>query len=276
MHKYWQRGYIKAREQAALDMPVGDPMAGPAFGQRTDIGGVVGGLVGGLFGDDSSSDAADAQSRAAAEQAKLQRYMYDTTRQDNMPAVDARNFALDRIRGLLKQSGDISTKDVLSDPGYQFGLQQGTAAIDRSAAARGGLYSGATLKALNRFGNDYGTTKYTDVWNRKQQGRTNQLNPLLSLAGLGQTASGQVGAAGQNYANQAGAGIIGAGDAQAAASLARGNIWTNAINRVTSYGNQNGWFGGGSSGGLSMPNVSFGSDSFDPRAPGSFDNPFGL
>lgn len=77
-------------------------------------------------------------------------------------------------------------------PGYQFGLDQGTKAVEASAAARGGLNSGATLKALQKFGNDYAD----------QQGYTPYMNKLASLWGGAQTAVGNIGGAGQNYAGQ--------------------------------------------------------------------------
>jgi hypothetical protein len=57
------------------------------------------------------------------------------------------------------------------------------------------------------------------------------LNPLQSVAGLGQTGASTVAQAGQNYANQAGQNMIGAGNAQAAAGIAQGNAITGAINQ---------------------------------------------
>ena len=46
--------------------------------------------------------------------------------------------------------------DVPFQKGMQFGLDQGTKGINERAIANGGYDSGATLKALTRFGNDYG------------------------------------------------------------------------------------------------------------------------
>ena len=78
-----------------------------------------------------------------------------------------------------------------STPGYQFGLDEGTKAVQASAAARGGLNSGATLKSLQKFGTDYAD----------QQGFTPYANRLASLAGVAQTATNQIGNYGTNYAN---------------------------------------------------------------------------
>lgn len=98
-----------------------------------------------------------------------------------------------------------SLADLNADPvyqtGLQFGLDEGTKAINRQAAATGSALSGATLKALTRFGNDYGTTKAGDAYNRFTNDQTLKYNRLAGVAGSGQTASAQVGSAGANAAN---------------------------------------------------------------------------
>lgn len=55
--------------------------------------------------------------------------------------------------------------------------------MQASAAARGGLNSGATLKALQEFGNNYAD----------QQGYTPYMNKLASLAGMAQTSTNTTG-----------------------------------------------------------------------------------
>jgi hypothetical protein len=105
-----------------------------------------------------------------------------------------------------------------NQPGYQFGLDQGTKAVQASAAARGGLNSGATLKALMKFGNDYAD----------QQGFTPYMNRLASLAGMSQTATNQLGQAGQNYAGQVGYNLQNAGQARAGGIYGSANAWSNA------------------------------------------------
>jgi hypothetical protein len=192
----------------------------------------------------ASNKAADAQSDAVDSANANQRSMYDQTRADQAPyRALASDVALPGIKSFLANNNSpITAQEVMSDPGYQFGLDQGTRTLQNSAAARGGLYSGATLKALNRYGNDYATTKFGDTFNRINTDRTNQFNRLATAAGIGQTANNQVALAGQNYTNNVGSNIIGAGNAQAASALGTANAWTNAINGVSSYGNQNNWF----------------------------------
>lgn len=126
-----------------------------------------------------------------------------------------------------------STADLNADPvyqsGLQFGLNEGEKAINNRASAGGSYLSGATLKALTRFGNDYGTTKAADSYGRFTADQTNQYNRLAGIAGTGQQATNQVSAAGQNYANNASANTTGAGNAQAAGIVGGANAINNGI-----------------------------------------------
>lgn len=74
-------------------------------------------------------------------------------------------------------------------PAYTFPLQEGLKAVERSAAARGGLVSGATGKQLTRYGSDYASTKYTD-WINQWQNSLKMYNPLMQI---GYNAANQVG-----------------------------------------------------------------------------------
>lgn len=124
--------------------------------------------------------------------------------------------------------------DLENEPGYRFGLQQGQQAIDRSAASRGNLYSGATLKGLQRFGQDYGGTKFNEAYNRDSTNKNRLFNMLSGVAGTGQTATGQVANAGQNYSNNAASMMLGTGNVRAATGIAQGNAWQNALNQGVS------------------------------------------
>src|SRR5262249_51218287 len=55
-----------------------------------------------------------------------------------------------------------------ADPGYAFQLQQGTQALQNSAAADSGALSGAALKDLLKYNQDYAGTAYNDAFNRYQ------------------------------------------------------------------------------------------------------------
>lgn len=194
----------------------------------------IGDIVGGVIGADSARKATNAQRDSAREANELQRYMFDQQRADTQPYRDAGSSALTQIQALLKNPNSVKKQ-----PGYQFGIQEGTNALENSATARGMTYSGAQAKALQRFGNDYGTSKIDQTYNR-----------LSNLAGLGQV--GVNPSSGMNYANQVGGNMLGVGNAQAAGAIARGSAYGNALNSTLAYGDRNGWFTGGGGGGASF------------------------
>ncbi len=201
---------------------------------------VAAAVVGGAVQADSASKASYAQRKAAADANATQQDQYNQTREDQAPyRALASEVGLPGIRNFLSSNNNQITADqVMADPGYQFGLAQGNKNIQGSAAARGGLYSGATQRALSRFGSDYATSRFNDTYNRMETGRTNQFNRLATAAGIGQTANNQVAGAGQNYANNVSGNLIGAGNAQGASSIAQGNAWGNALNQGVSSYNQ--------------------------------------
>lgn len=141
-----------------------------------------------------------------------------------------------------------------NDPGYQFRFNQGVQALQNSAAARGTLLTGDTARALTEYGQDYASNEYNNVYNRAfgqyqqsynifENNQTNQWNRLASLAGLGQTAAGQLNSAGSTTAGNVGnillgsAGQIGQQMNNSAAATASGyvggaNAWSGAINNI--------------------------------------------
>jgi hypothetical protein len=190
--------------------------SGGLFGSGITTGqalGIGGNLLGGVLGSNAASDAADTQARSAAEANALSKYMYDTTRADNLPALRARNNGLAGYQNLLQHPDSIT-----SDPGYQFGLDQGNKSIGSHAAAGGSYFSGATLKALQKYGQDYAGTKMDQTLDR--YGR---------LSGLGSSGASTIANSGANYANQAGNNITGAGNALAAGQVGSANAWNNAL-----------------------------------------------
>jgi hypothetical protein len=141
------------------------------------------------------------------------------------------------------------------DPGYAFRMAEGMKALERSAAARGGLLSGATLKGTQRYGQDLASQEYQNAFNRYQTQRTNTLNPYASLAGVAQSSANtlgqQAGAYGANAGNIAMAGGANAANAQLALGNIRGQQFSNAANALGQgydfykRGGFDGFFGGG-------------------------------
>lgn len=129
-----------------------------------------------------------------------------------------------------------TNEDFVKDPGYDFRLQEGQKALERSAAARGGLQSGGMMKALSQYGQNFASNEYGNAYNRFNNDRSNRFNRLSAIAGVGQTATNQVGQAGQNYANQAGSNMTSAANAQGASRMAGAQAWGNAISGVANAG----------------------------------------
>jgi len=82
--------------------------------------------------------------------------------------------------------GELGTEqfNFQADPGYGFRMSEGLKALERSAAARGGLMAGGTGKALQRYGQDMASQEYGNAFQRFQQDRA-------ARAGLGQMEYGR-------------------------------------------------------------------------------------
>lgn len=125
------------------------------------------------------------------------------------------------------------------DPGYQFRLSEGMKGLERSAAARGGLLSGGTLKGIQRYGQDMASQEYQNAFNRYQAERTGTLNPYQSLAGVGQSTANTLGTMGMNYANQAGEAYQGAANARASGYVGQANAINQGIGGISNQYYQN-------------------------------------
>lgn len=80
---------------------------------------------------------------------------YSQVRADETPYMDFGKVGLSGYTGLLTDPSSIT-----SNPGYRFRLDQGAQALERSAAAKGRLFSGATGKAMTEYGQEYATSEY--------------------------------------------------------------------------------------------------------------------
>ena len=126
--------------------------------------------------------------------------------------------------------GKFTYNDLYSDPSYQFRLDQGLKAVQRSAAARGGLLSGGTLKGLNDYAQGAASQEYGQAYGRWNDTQTNTFNRLASVAGLGQTANQSTAAAGAQASGTIGNLLTQGANAQAAGIIGSSNAWTGAAN----------------------------------------------
>jgi len=208
-------------------------------------------LLGGAMSARGASQAADTQAAAADRAAALQKEMFDKQMAGQEPYRQAGLTGQNRLMELLglggtpgaegygKYAKDFSMADYQADPGYAFRLGEGQKALERSAAARGGLISGGALKAATRYGQDMGSQEYQNAFNRYQTNRSNQLQPLGNLMASGQSAASNQGSAAGQYGVNAGNLITQAGQAIGAGQLGVGNTINNALGTAaSSYQNQ--------------------------------------
>lgn len=230
-----------------------------SFGLSAGAVAAIGAIGGGLIAANGAKGAANIQAGAANNASALQQQQYQQTREDQLaqlaqqrtdtaPYREAGYGALSQLTGGLKPGGEFNRNftlaDYQADPGYGFRISQGENAINRSAGAAGSRYSGATLKALQRFNSDLASQEYGNAYNRFNTDTGNRFNRLSSLAGTGQTAVSQIGQAGQNaygtigqagqnYATGAGNSIQNAGAARASGYVGVGNAINGTIGNLT-------------------------------------------
>jgi hypothetical protein len=206
-------------------------------------------VVSSAIGANAAKGAASTQSAAADRAAELQNQQYQQTREDQAPWRAAGVNALgemQRTAGNVPAAFSFTNQQMYQDPGYAFRLSEGQKALDRQAAARGGLISGGALKAAQRYGQDMGSQEYQNAFNRAFTGygtdvaRENQLyNRQAALAGIGQTSTNLVNQAGQNYATNAGNLITGGAAAQAAGQVGVANAITGGLGTYMNYSQGN-------------------------------------
>jgi hypothetical protein len=203
-----------------------------------------------LLGSSAASSAANTQAAASNRAADLQYKQYQDTVKRQKPFYDVGVNALPDLVNASKYT-NFGMNQFQQDPGYAFRLKEGQQALDRQAAARGGLISGGALKAATRYGQDMGSQEYMNAFNRYQTERAARLQPLQSLTGMSQTTANTLGTAGQNMAGNVGNAYMQQGVNQGNALLAGSQARASSYGDIAKlYGQTNpnfgGLFGGGS------------------------------
>jgi hypothetical protein len=196
---------------------------------------VAGAVVGSsLLSANQANKAAQTQSQAADTSAALQERMYNENLKRQQPFYDVGVNALPELVQASKYT-PFSMAQFQADPGYQFRLSEGTKALERSAAARGGLISGGALKAAQRYGQDMASNEYTNAFNRYQAERTARLQPLQSLTGMGQTTANTINNAGTTMASNVGEAYMGGANARASGYVGVGNAVNSGLSNYLNY-----------------------------------------
>ena len=140
-------------------------MFGLSAGAAAALGAGAATIGGALIGADAAGDASDVQAASTAKSIEEQRRQFDLQRTDGAPYREAGANALQQLMASLRQPA--TAADAMSDPGYEFGRQQGQLGLDRKFAATGGRVSGASMKAASRFNTDYAASGYGAAYQRR-------------------------------------------------------------------------------------------------------------
>jgi hypothetical protein len=191
-------------------------------GMLSGMGGyaVPGAILGSsLVGANAAKGAAGTQANAQNQANQLQYQMWKEQQALQEPWRQTGINALNKLN-----SGDI----LGNDPGYAFRLSEGQKALERQAAARGGLISGGALKAATKYGQDMGSQEYQNAFNR-----------YSTLAGYGQNASNTLTNAAGNAGTNIGSGMTSAAAANAAGQVGTANALASGLGQYLNYsGNQ--------------------------------------
>jgi hypothetical protein len=179
---------------------------------------IVGAIANGFIGSNAQDKATSAQVNAGRDAQANAQGWYDTAKANYQPYTE---LGQQGIAGLGNLSSNPSSA-LQADPGYQFRLDQGMQALQRSAAARGGLLSGGTLKGLTDYSQGQASQEFGNAWNRQ-----------AGLAQMGQQAAGSLTNVGNAAMGQQNNDITGVGATQAAGTIAKSNLWGNVVNSVT-------------------------------------------
>lgn len=207
---------------------------------------VIGGatsLIGGRQASKSASKAAEEQTKAtksaiAAEERALERQigLQEPFRQVGVNALAQYPTAA------APSYTPFGMEQFKTDPGYQFRMSEGLKALERSAAARGILSSGQTLKDITRFGQDTASQEYQNAFSRymleNERMRREKLDPLEYQIGLGQAAaSGQAANIGSTATSTSNL-MQALGNINAQRAVTQGNIATGTIGAIGNMAGQ--------------------------------------
>lgn len=203
-----------------------DPVTGAIAGSS---------VLGGAMQSRASSKAARAQEQAAAAQQQLEREMFERQVELQEPFRQIGLTNLNRLAAMYGEGGEFarapSLNELQIDPGYGFRFGEGMKALERSAAARGGLLSGSMLKGAQRYGQEMGSMEYQNAFDRAMRQRSVVTNALSGLGGLGPTSAGEMAGAARNYATGAGNAMMTGGQARASGYIGQANALSNALSQ---------------------------------------------
>lgn len=216
----------------------------------------VGGIGSAVIGADASKSAAQTQAGAEGKALDFQEQEWQQQQANEEPFLQQGQTAVNNLANLVNNPsfsqypGGTFQAPTLAEaeqtPGYEFTLQQGTQALDKSAAATGNLFSGTQGTALQQYGQGLAGTTYNadyqralqtymenyGVWN---QDTTNQVNRLQAMANLGGNTAANLGTQGQAAATNTGNELVGQGTALASGTVGAANAINSGIGSMTNF-----------------------------------------
>ena len=202
---------------------------------------MAGGMVTqGYFANKSSKKAAKAQANAMDAYLAQMRMGGQKAISYQQPYEQAGRSGLNLLQQYLTGDPMATQNRLEQSPGYQFRLQQGQNSIQNLLASRGGLKSGAAMKALEEFAQGTASQEFG-----------NQVGYLQNLSNMGQQSATAMGnaemMASTNMANASQQGILGQGMAMANRDAQMGNIIGGGMSQIggTMLGAGLGNMGGG-------------------------------
>lgn len=220
----------------------------------------VGAVGSAAISSSASSGAANTQAGAANNATAAQLGMFNTVQQNLQPYNAAGQNSLGSLQSFMNGQGNSAPfsfdYNPANDPEYNFLLNQGSQAITSQASATGGVNSGATLEALQNYGQNTALqsyqTEYGNALNAYGANQTNLSNiyaRLMGVAGLGENAAAGVGNAAVSTGQSIGSNMIGAGNAQAAGQVGSANALSGGLTSLSSLFNNSSFLNSFSNGG---------------------------
>jgi len=143
-------------------------------------------------------------------------------------------------------------QDLLSDPGYEFRRSEGQKGVERSAAGRGGLFSGQAGKELERYNQGFASNEFQRGFDRDQSYKGQTYGMLSGQAAQGLNAEGVLANTGAGAAGRQAEYATQGANAEASGMVGAGNAINSGIGNYQNYNMLNSLFnktvqGGGSS-----------------------------
>ena len=185
-------------------------------------------LIGSGMQASAAERSGERQLEASRYAAQQQREMFDIINKQQEPYRAAGYESLSRIRELLPAlTKPVTREEILGLPGYQAAIEQGTGAARQMMNVGGG---GSNVdRAAQKFAIDY---TLNTAFPQAIASRQNIYNTLAGIAGIGQTAQGQVSNLAQNVAGNIGQAAIGGATAIGAGQIGAANAYASGLQGI--------------------------------------------